>query len=153
MMNQLNDNSLYAVFSRVIRYHYSRVHMLLEKIGVYPGQPPLLFILGKQNGQSQNELAKKIHLKAATMTVMLNRMERAGLIERRSDENDQRVSRVYLTEQGKQLGLKVNETLMVMEEECFQNFTTEEKVLLRRLLLQMLDNLKMVCDKNCEHNS
>lgn len=149
-MFQPSDDSLYAVFGQVIRFHYSRTHMLLEKIGVYPGQPPLIFILGRQDGQSQKELAEKLHIKAATITVMLNRMENAGLIERRSDENDQRVSRVYLTDFGKKLGVEVKESLKVIEAECFQNFSAEEKIILRRLLMQMRDNLVAVCSKHWE---
>ena len=85
-MDRQNEDSLYAVFGQIMRFHYCRMHMLLEKLGVYPGQPPLFFALGKHEGQSQKELAKNLYVKAATITVMLNRMETGGWIERRPDE-------------------------------------------------------------------
>lgn len=144
-MNCQNDDSLYAVFGQTIRLHYSRVHIILEKIGVYPGQPPLLFALAKSNGQSQKELAEKLHIKPATITVMLRRMETVKLIERRSDNNDQRVTRVFLTEQGQKVLREVKEAVKVMEEECFKNFSIEEQILLRRFFLQMRENLMKVC--------
>jgi DNA-binding MarR family transcriptional regulator len=122
--------------------------MLLEKIGIYPGQPPLLFILGKYDGISQKELAEKLSIKAATITVMLSRMEKAKLVERHTDSEDQRISRVYLTEEGRKMNVESREALKTIEEECFSNFTVEEKVLLRRLFIQMRDNLARVCDKN-----
>lgn len=143
-----NTDSLYLLFSQVIRFNYYRTHMLLEKIGIYPGQPPLLFILGKHDGISQKELAEKLSIKAATITVMLSRMEKAKLVERHTDSEDQRISRVYLTEEGKKMNVESREALKAIEEECFSNFTVEEKVLLRRLFIQMRDNLAKVCDKN-----
>lgn len=144
-MGIFSEDSLYVLFGRVVRLHYCRMHMLLEKVGVYPGQPPLLLTLGRTNGQSQRELAEKLHIKAATITVMVKRMEAAGLVERRPDPDDQRVSRVYLTEQGRVVLGKVRETFKAMEGECFCNFTAEEQIILRRLFMQMRENLLRVC--------
>lgn len=149
-MDHQKEDSLYAVFGQVMRFHYCRMHMLLEKLGVYPGQPPLFFALGKHEGQSQKELAKNLYIKAATITVMLNRMETGGWIERRPDGNDKRVSRVYLTEQGLKIHHEVQETLKNIELDCFSNFTTEEQILLRRLFMQMRDNLMKACSDNFE---
>lgn len=142
-----DPDSLYSIFSQVIRFHYYRVHMLLEKVGVYPGQPHLLFTLAKQDGQSQKDLAEKLHIKPATITVMLSRMEKAGFVKRCPDKDDHRVSRVYLTEKGKNLLVEVKEALKTIESDCFNNFTVEEQLLLRRLLMQMRDNLAKVCGK------
>lgn len=145
-----DSDSLYAVFSQVIRFHYYRMHTMLEKLSVYPGQPPLLYKLGKQDGQSQRELADKLHVKPATITVMLKRAEKAGLVERRPDPEDQRVMRVYLTEKGKKLDIQVKEIMKSMERELFNNFTVEEQLLLRRLMMQMRDNLKKLCEENLD---
>lgn len=141
-------DSLYGVFSQVIRYHRGRIHSVLEKYGAYPGQPPLLFILGEHSGLSQKELADKLHIKAATITIMLKRMEKAGLVERCADADDQRRIKVYLTDKGREMNAKAVKALEQIGDECFENFTEEEKILLRRLLLQMLDNLKNKCDVN-----
>ncbi|MBA1334920.1 MAG: hypothetical protein HPY66_0541 [Firmicutes bacterium] len=143
-------DSLYHVFSQVMRLHHHRAHMLLDKVGLYPGQPPMLLELYREGGQSQTDLAGKLNIKPATITVMLRRMEKMGLVERRQDPDDQRVSRVYLTERGQEVVEEVKGTLEILEAECFHNFTAEEQVLLRRLLLQMRDNLAKVCDKKAE---
>ena len=52
-MEILSKDSLYYIFWEVIRFHYYRTHVLLEEIGVYPGQPPMLFILNQEDGLSQ----------------------------------------------------------------------------------------------------
>jgi len=147
-MNCYDPNSLYALFAQVIRFHYYRTHQLLDQYHIYPGQPPLLFTLAKQDGQSQKELGEKLHLKPATITIMLKRMEKSNLITRTPDLHDQRMIRVYLTEEGKKIFTQVKEALKIIEAECFNNFTTEEKVILRRLLIQMRDNLSTKSETN-----
>ena len=149
-MDIFPKDSLYGVFAEIGRLHFLRTHSFLEKTGVYPGQPPLLLALYCRNGQSQKELAKKMRIKPATMTVMIKRMEKTGFVDHKQDEIDQRVSRIYITEKG----IKVCEELIVIkkgiEEECFQNFTQDEKMLLRRLLMQVRDNLIIGCEKKKE---
>ena len=103
----------------------------------------MLFILSKKDGRSQKELADILNIKASTITVMLKRMEKANLVIRKQDSEDQRISRVYITEEGLELCEKARSVMNNLEEECFGNFTTEEKVILRRLFLQMKDNLKV----------
>ncbi|MDF2958273.1 MAG: transcriptional regulator [Paenibacillus sp.] len=140
MANETPD-SLHAIFMRVLRTHRHAMHNLLQDQEVYPGQPPLLFALSKQDGQSQKELAERLHIKPATITVMLNRIEKHGLVERRPDEKDQRISRVYLTGKGRETHEEVKKALKIMEAQCFDNFTDEQKEMLRGLLLQMYENL------------
>lgn len=152
-MDFINEDSLTYIFTQVIRLHYHRSHALLEQIGIYPGQPPLLFALWRKDGQSQKELAKCLHIKPATITVMLGRMEKARLVERRSDPEDQRVSRVYLTEHGKDILKEVKQVVEILEAESFANFTAEESMLIRRLFMQMRDNLSKKCKEKSNENN
>lgn len=149
-MHCYNSDSLYHIFGEIVRLHYHRSHNLLEKLGIYPGQPPMLIALYHKDGQSQKELAEKIKIKPATITVMLRRMEKADLVTRRQDTEDQRISRVYITEKGKKTCEKLKEVFNTLNGECFSNFTDEEKVLLRRLLMQMRDNLIKVSDNKLD---
>ena len=57
-MGHYDPDSLHDILLEVIRFHYCRMHKLLEKIGIYPGQPPMLLELQKDY-QSQSELARK----------------------------------------------------------------------------------------------
>jgi DNA-binding MarR family transcriptional regulator len=142
------SESLHFVFSKVMRTHYHKMHQLLQDQEVYPGQPPLLFALTRKDGQSQKELAEKMQITPATITVMLNRMVKTGLVERRADEKDQRVSRVYLTDKGRAAQVEVKETFKQMDARCFADFQEEDRVLLRRLMLKVYDNLMKDTDPN-----
>ena len=141
-MSYFDKDSLYRIFLEILRLYHYKMHKLLEEINLYPGQPPLLFALNKEDGQSQRELAEKLNVKPSTMTVMLGRMEKGNLVERKQDLDDQRVSRVYLTEEGKEICEKSRQVMTQTEEEMFVNLTVEEKVILRRLLLVVKNNLK-----------
>jgi DNA-binding MarR family transcriptional regulator len=68
-------------------------------------------------------------------------MEKAGFLERRADPDDQRVSRVYLTDAGRNIREDVNQVFRRLEDETFADFVLEERVLLRRFFLQMRENL------------
>lgn len=142
-MEPIKRDSLYYIFLEVLRLHYYRTHVLLDEIGVYPGQPPMLFILNKKDGQSQKEIAKTLNLKPSTITVMLKRMESANVVIRKPDPNDQRISRVYLTDEGKAICKKAVEVMKDIEEQCFGSFSGEETELLKKLLRKMKDNLTL----------
>jgi DNA-binding MarR family transcriptional regulator len=84
-------------------------------------------------------------VKPATITVMLTRMEKGGLIERKKDEQDQRVTRIFITEKGEEICKEAKMLVKQIEEECFKGFTVEEKVVFRRLLMQIKYNLTKDC--------
>ena len=140
-MRPAGEDSVYSAFGQVIRYHYIRTHALLDKLGVYPGQPAVLFLLGKQGGLSQKEIALALHRKAATITVMLNRMAKTRLIECRPDPADHRVTKVHLTSRGRRVRDRVRETTQAIGAECFGGLTDAELGQLNRMLLKMRDNL------------
>lgn len=140
-MSYYDKDSVYRIFLEILKLYHNRMHKLLEEIDLYPGQPPLLFTLNKEDGQSQKELAEKLNVRPSTMTVMLKRMEKGNLVKRMQDLDDQRISRVYITEVGKEICEKSRKIMNQTEEEMFGNLTGDEKVILRRLLLVVKDNL------------
>nr|WP_258525640.1 MarR family transcriptional regulator [Paenibacillus sp. YN15] len=142
MMDIYKAEHVDSVFRRVSKLHHHTVSAYLSGREVYPGQPPLLRALTERDGQSQKELAEQMGITPATLNVMIARMEKAGLVERRADEADQRISRVYLTDRGRQAHQEVRNMIDLMEKTCFRHFTPEEKMIFRRLLLQMYENLK-----------
>lgn len=144
-MFSADSDSIDFLLVQIIRLFQLRSHCLFGRIGIYPGQPPVLFRLWKQDGRTQKELAEELLLKPATLTLILQRMERDGLVERRSDPGDQRLSRVYLTEKGRRLQEPVEKAIKERESEILQGFTAEEKLLLRRFLVRVRDNLAKGC--------
>jgi DNA-binding MarR family transcriptional regulator len=90
------------------------------------------------------DLARRLRVQPATITKMLQRMEKAGFVERRPDPDDQRVSRVYLTEAGQAVQADVQQVWRRLEEEAFAGFTLEERAQLRRFFQRIRENLASV---------
>ncbi|RJX38083.1 MarR family transcriptional regulator [Paenibacillus pinisoli] len=129
------------LMSHIVRRHHQQVHTELNGHEVYPGQPPLMLALARDGGQSQNELARRLEIKPATLTVMLNRMEKNGLVRREADPADLRISRIYLTAKGFDTVSLVGETLDRLEQQALQQFTAEEEALFRSFLMRVKDNM------------
>ncbi len=148
-MSTVPDDSLQSLFLQVTRLHHRLLHARLGALGLFRGQPPILHLLREQDGCSQREIAERFHLQPATVTDTLQRMEKAGLLHRRPDLADLRVSRVYLTDKGRETILEADRVLAATAEECFAGFTPEERASLLRLLKQMQQNLMPIADSRC----
>lgn len=148
-MTKDQSKSPYYMFHQVMGLLHHRTHQLLENQGVYPGQPPLLFALHKEDGQSQKQLSDKLGVQPATMTMMVKRMTKAGLIERKQDQEDLRVSRVYLTKEGEETRKRLAIIMGQIEKECFGSLSEEESKQLKKLLAKMKQNMLNVCGDKC----
>ena len=126
---------------QICRAHRSLAESELEKIGLHAGQEMFLLQLADQQGQAQSQLAEQMCIQPPTLNKMLSRMESSGLVERRTDSEDNRVSRVYLTEKSAELPESIEQIWITLEQRTFASFTLDERVLLRRLLLQIITNL------------
>ncbi|MFN8540487.1 MAG: MarR family transcriptional regulator [Thermomicrobiales bacterium] len=71
--------------------------------GVTPTQYALLRVLWERDGQTGAELGERLLLDSATITGILDRLERAELIVRRSDPGDRRVNRIFATARARDL--------------------------------------------------
>jgi DNA-binding MarR family transcriptional regulator len=138
------QNTLDFLLAQVCHHHHFRTNTLLEAIGLYRGQPPVLFALWDQEGLTHTELAERLQNTPATITKMIQRMEKAGFVQRRPDANDQRVSRVYLTEAGRAIQARLQAIWDTMEAETFAGLSDEERLLLRRFLQHIRQNLVQV---------
>jgi DNA-binding MarR family transcriptional regulator len=102
----------------------------------------LLKQLWRQEGRSQVELQALLGLEGATVTGLVQRMTRVGLVSPASDPRDRRVQRVYLTEQGRAL----EQVTTVLEQEvnarALEGFSDDERAFFIRLLMRALKNMQ-----------
>ena len=138
------SESLDQLLAQVCRLKHARVQALLETLGLYEGQPSMLRTLWAKEGLTHTDLARRLRVQPATITKMIQRMQKAGFVERRPDPQDERVSRVYLTEAGRAVQTDVRGVWHTLEKDAFAQFTDEERALLRHYLLQIRDNLMRV---------
>jgi DNA-binding MarR family transcriptional regulator len=94
---------VFRAFLTTLRLHKQQMMKALSAHGMHPGQAICLRSLAAHDGITQRDLAETLHLARPTITKMLQSLERAGVVERRPDLDDQRLMRVYLTDRGRDL--------------------------------------------------
>lgn len=93
------------VFNAVIntsRLQDKKLQLALTGLPVHPAQYSCLFVVCQQEGLNLRELSQLLHVENSTASVSVRRMEKAGLIERRPDESDSRMTRLYPTDYGRE---------------------------------------------------
>lgn len=130
---------LHQVQHLYMRYAIKQVQSGSENF--HGGQAGILFILKFKGGMSQKELANMLHLSAPSVTAAIRKLEANGAVKREQDKQDQRIMRLTITPKGEEYVEHVIEAATKTEELAMKNMSKEEQMLLRRLLIQMRDNL------------
>ena len=125
------------------RVYRTRLQAELRRLGLYSGQDLLLLKLMDYDGQTQSELANRLNIQAATLTRMVDRMIKGGLVRRTIDPMDKRIARIYLAKKGSQLRKPLEKIWSQVEASCFESLSLEEHLLLRRLLMQTHQTLEI----------
>ena len=86
--------------SRLLTQAY---HPLLSRYGLTYPQYLVLLVLWEKDAQPVNDIAKRLYLETNTVTPLLQRMEKEGIVTRRKGKDDARQMIVHLTERGVQL--------------------------------------------------
>ena len=97
----LEDYPFYLM-TRTMAAYYAMLEKALKKAGVDQPRWRVLMILGAQNPSTMSELAERSVIKASTMTRLIQRMQRQGLVKSAKHPGDNRISKVSLTPLGKQ---------------------------------------------------
>ena len=106
------------------------------------GQPKVLEYLIEHDGVAQKDIAEACIIEPATATSLLARMEKTGLIDRRSREDDKRYILVYLTEKGRARAEASVNVLSDVEEHVFEGFSAAEREAFISYLEQVNRNLR-----------
>ncbi|GAB3628386.1 hypothetical protein GCM10027419_32370 [Pandoraea terrae] len=86
----------------------------------------------------QTELANRLELGKAALGGLVDRLESAGIVERRADEIDRRAKRVYLSAKGARLIAEMRERSNQMSDRILSGLTRDA----RRQLAEMLALVK-----------
>ncbi|HEU68988.1 MAG TPA: MarR family transcriptional regulator [Candidatus Acetothermia bacterium] len=118
-----------------------RIHARMEGIGIGRGQGFILFRLGEENGLAQADLARRAWVRPATLTAALQRLEEEGLVERRPDPTDARVSRVHLTAKGEATRRQAEAVWQEVEADLRAVLSEDDRAQLVTLLGKLRDAL------------
>jgi len=102
----------------------------------------VLAILLHQDGLTMSELAQRVLTKQPTLTKAVDRMERSGLVQRRTPDQDRRRTLVLLTEQGRQTATPLVAEARAQESAVVSEQGEANVRQLRILLRQLIDRMR-----------
>jgi len=114
---------------------FRHLSALLCPYGITPGQYGVLSCVWACPGASPGQIAEQLHLEASTVSSLLDRMQKNGLIEREVDPENRRGIRVVAT--GKALALEppVQEIIRQVNDKVMAGFTDDQCAALRTALI------------------
>ena len=116
---------------------------LLASYDVTPVQYGVLNSLWQKNRKNPKEIADELHLETSTITGVVERMERKGLVTRAISKEDRRFIDICLTKKGRALEKPVSETVELFDREVFATLTEEERSCLAATLTKLYSTEKM----------
>lgn len=87
---------------QILRATEMNVRKLAGQSGLTPSQLIILQIVGKLEHAMPSQIAREASLTQATVTTLIDKLERRSLVKRRKDEQDKRRVIIDLTEFGQQ---------------------------------------------------
>ena len=138
----MEDTELLSLFTDMSRIHTAYVERRLLHLGLHSGQGAIISALGECGPCSQKDLAEYRHVSAATISVMLRRMEKSGLVSRSTSE-DGKCNLISLTEEGNAMYEALLEDRRGEPERVFAGLTKDE--------LAMAEKIFQILSKNLEN--
>lgn len=83
---------------------------------------------------TSSELGKRTMLDSATLTGILDRLEKSKIVERKQHPDDRRAIHVILTEKGKEIASKLHAVAKDANKDFLANLSTEQQTELKSFL-------------------
>jgi DNA-binding MarR family transcriptional regulator len=145
MSNDQNEPHIGHLVMNIARLLASRTNRSMEKFGLYRGQGYLLKILSEQDGLTHSEIARTMEISPAAATKVIKRLETLQYLERRPDPSDERISRVFLRNEGRAVIRQIHNVFHQNNQCLYGGLSPEEQVVLAGLLKKVHESLQKSC--------
>lgn len=140
------DDYIGVVIADVARLLRTAFDRRVRKLGITRAQWLVLTRLHRHPGASQSELADMLEVERASAGRMIDRLEANGWVERRSQNGDRRVKRVYLTPEAERVHRRIWRVAEATVEDALAGLSAREGAQLRALLTRVKKSLIAVVD-------
>lgn len=127
--------------SRMLRRQFNR-HA--ASVGATSAQWRAMFRLSREPGMKQVELAERLDVEPITAGRVIDRLEEAGLVERRRDPVDRRVWRIYLTDRADPMIARLKIVAEDVLAGSLAGISQEEIAGLRATLAKIRENVSAI---------
>ena len=109
-----------------------------DGIRVTPAQSVILFLLKRKDGRTMSELGGALAIENATITGLVDRLERDGFVRRNRSASDRRATNVAITAEGEAEADRARAAVKRVNESIKAGFSPAEVEAFRRILLKIV---------------
>ena len=139
MADRFVDNYLLYLLARASKEISSQFHDRLKQHGLQVSEWRVLASLSDGNGMTLGELAARALQRQPTMTKIVDRMERGGLVERHPGAKDRRQVRVFITCDGRRQVSEALRDAKKHEAEVLSDYSDSEAAQLKSILRALVE--------------
>lgn len=121
----------------------------LKDISIRSGQHDFFYVISLKEGITQKELSEWLYIGKSTTAKAVRNLIDHDYIRKEKDAADKRYDRLYLTEKGKKISARINETFIKVVEITTRHLSPLEIEQTKELLKKILNN---VLEENKEIN-
>jgi DNA-binding MarR family transcriptional regulator len=121
-----------------------RFQAVIEPFDLTPLHWGVLSCLWREDGLATQSIATRLEQLGGTVTVGLDAMEKRGLVRRKQDPDDGRVSRVWLSKKGAAMQERLVPLVSKFVEQVFSGFTKEECSEFGRMVLRLREHVEQM---------
>jgi DNA-binding MarR family transcriptional regulator len=126
----------------------------LRPLGVTRSQSWVIAYLSRKDGMPQSELANKLDLGKVALGGLVDRLEATGLVERRPDDSDRRVKRIFLTKAGRKVVAKMRTIAAAVNAEILKGIPAADMRATAKTLRAVKTNLlRMMQERHLDPES
>ncbi|WP_419768716.1 MarR family winged helix-turn-helix transcriptional regulator [Arcobacter sp.] len=136
------DNAFGVLIANIRNLLKNRLEKDLQEYCVSPAESIIIRRLCEKDNLTQRELAKDTYFKQSSLTLLIDKLEKKGMVERRAKKNDRRAYLICITNEGKKLEQILKDASKKVEEEALKGVDkgTEEQLI--QILKNIHSNLK-----------
>jgi DNA-binding MarR family transcriptional regulator len=130
-----DDRLIYLLFTAQQKLRtYLKKMMTKENVRVTTAQAGILFLLKQKDGRTMSELSQILSIDNSTITGLVDRLEKTGLVRRDASPHDRRASHVFINPQGIEEVDKAKRVIKMVNQKIKNGFSAEELESFNRIL-------------------
>ncbi len=130
------------LLANVCRIRATTADQLMCQVGLYRGQAILMMILAERDSLTHSDIARELRISPAAATKVIKRLEKLHYLKRQPDPQDERVSRVYIEEEGRAIIDRIHQSFHELDQITFEDFSDEDLEEFQVLLTRIQTNLR-----------
>lgn len=136
-----SDNNLSVIIGKTSRLISNRLSRNLSEFNVTSEQWSILASLWEKNGCTQQDLANIANKNKASITHLIDNLEKRGLVYRQSDEGDRRNNLIFLTEDGRNMKESLSKIVKKTTKDFTSGIDKKDLKVSKKVLKKIVENL------------